>query len=125
MEQLRRRKIGRNIESFLIKVDLGEMLGDAGALSLGKPAVSFGQAFRFLIFFTFFTNNKYISWQTGGLIWTRIQDCISLLQATILSPFHQKSVNCGPPPLYSEGKKGYFFDNFEGEILELKKKRLR
>ena len=29
-----------------VKVDLAEMLGDAGAVSLGKPTVSFGEGFR-------------------------------------------------------------------------------
>ena len=29
-----------------VKVDLAEMLGDAGAISLGKPTVSFGEGFR-------------------------------------------------------------------------------
>ena len=36
-----------------VKVDVGEMLGDAGALSLGKPAVTFGEGFRIVSELTF------------------------------------------------------------------------
>ena len=118
--------IGRNIESFLIKVELGEMLGDAGALSLGKPAVSFGQAFRFF-FYSFLHFLPIINISLGKPVVSfgpgfRIVSLSYRLQ--YCHHFIKNQLIVDPPHYTPRGKKD-FFDNFEGEILELKKKRLR
>ena len=66
-------------------------------ISLGKPVVSFGPGFRIV-------SLSY-----------RLQYCHHFIKNQLIVD----------PPHYTPRGKKDFFDNFEGEILELKKKRLR